>query len=105
MLIQQFYLLKIKFNIIKDFKGDKVILKSDLISRFYDFSELERVLKDIQEEKQKNSVNMELIITIYTWKKKKTRTNFLKDLKKYLNLKGEIYGRDRKIRNRGIRNE
>ena len=42
-----------RFNIIKDFKGDKVILKDDLISRFYDFTELEKVLKDVQEEKQK----------------------------------------------------
>lgn len=41
-----------RFNIIKNFKGDKVILKSGLISRFYDFSELEKVLKDVQEEKQ-----------------------------------------------------
>lgn len=42
-----------RFNIIKDFNGDKVILKDGLISRFYDFTELERVLKDVQEEKQK----------------------------------------------------
>lgn len=41
-----------RFNIIKNFKGDKVILKSGLISRFYDFSELEKLLKDVQEEKQ-----------------------------------------------------
>lgn len=42
-----------RFNIIKDFNGDKVILKDGLISRFYDFSELEKVLEDVQEEKQK----------------------------------------------------
>lgn len=42
-----------RFNIIKDFNGDKVILKDGLISRFYDFTELEKVLKDVQEEKQK----------------------------------------------------
>ena len=42
-----------RFNIIKDFKGDKVILKDGLISRFYDFTELEKVLKDVQEEKKK----------------------------------------------------
>ena len=42
-----------RFNIIKDFNGDKVILKDGLISRFYDFTELEKVLKDVQEEKKK----------------------------------------------------
>ena len=42
-----------RFNIIKVFNGDKVILKDGLISRFYDFTELEKVLKDVQEEKQK----------------------------------------------------
>lgn len=42
-----------RFNIIKDFNGDKVIVKDGLISRFYDFTELEKVLKDVQEEKKK----------------------------------------------------
>lgn len=42
-----------RFNIIKDFKGDKVILKDGLICNFYDFTELEKVLKDVQEEKKK----------------------------------------------------
>ena len=42
-----------RFNIIKDFKGDKVILKDGLICRFYDYTELENVLKDVKEEKQK----------------------------------------------------
>lgn len=42
-----------RFNIIKDFNGDKVILKDGLISRFYDFTEIQKVLKDVQEEKNK----------------------------------------------------
>lgn len=41
-----------RFNIIKDFKGNKVILKDGLICNFYDFSELEEVLNDVQKEKQ-----------------------------------------------------
>ena len=41
-----------KFNIIKDFKGNKVILKNGLVCNFYDFSEIEQVLEDIQKEKQ-----------------------------------------------------
>ena len=41
-----------RFNIIKDYEGDKVILKNGLICYFYDFNELENVLKAVQEEKQ-----------------------------------------------------
>ena len=42
-----------RFNIMKNYKGDKVILKDGLICRFYDYTELENVLKDVKEEKQK----------------------------------------------------
>lgn len=45
-----------RFNVIKDFKGNKVILKDGLICNFYDFSELESVLNDVQKEKQ-NKIN------------------------------------------------
>ena len=41
-----------RFNIIKDYEGNKVILKNGLICYFYDFNELENVLKAVQEEKQ-----------------------------------------------------
>ena len=41
-----------RFNVIKDYIGDKVIIKDGLICRFYDFTELEEVIKAIQKEKQ-----------------------------------------------------
>ena len=41
-----------RFNIIKDYVGDKVIIKDGLICRFYDFTELEEVIKAVQKEKQ-----------------------------------------------------
>lgn len=41
-----------RFNVIKDYVGDKVILKDGLICRFYDFNELENVLDAVQKEKQ-----------------------------------------------------
>ena len=41
-----------RFNVIKDYKGDKVILKDGLICRFYDFNELDSVLDAVQKEKQ-----------------------------------------------------
>lgn len=41
-----------RFNVIKDYVGNKVILKDDLICRFYDFNELDSVLNAVQQEKQ-----------------------------------------------------
>lgn len=41
-----------RFNVIKDYIGDKVIYKDGLICRFYDFNELECVLEAVQKEKQ-----------------------------------------------------
>ena len=45
-----------RFNIIKNYEGDKVILKNGLICYFYDFNELENVLKAVQEEKQNKKI-------------------------------------------------
>ncbi len=42
-----------RFNVIKDYRGDKVILKNGLICNFFDFTELESVLNAVQQEKQK----------------------------------------------------
>lgn len=41
-----------RFNVIKDYKGDKVILKDGLICYFYDFNELDSVLDAVQKERQ-----------------------------------------------------
>lgn len=41
-----------RFNVIKDYTGNKVILKDGLICRFYDFNELDSVLNAVQQEKQ-----------------------------------------------------
>lgn len=41
-----------RFNVVKDYVGNKVILKDDLICRFYDFNELDSVLNAVQQEKQ-----------------------------------------------------
>jgi len=37
-----------RFNIIKDYKGDKVIYKDGLICYFYNYNKLDRVLEEIQ---------------------------------------------------------
>lgn len=41
-----------RFNLIKDYSGDKVVVKDDLICLFYDFTELENVINAVQKEKQ-----------------------------------------------------
>lgn len=41
-----------RFNVIKDYVGDKVILKDGLICNFFDFNELDNVLEAVKEEKQ-----------------------------------------------------
>lgn len=41
-----------RFNVIKDYVGNKVILKDGLICHFYDFNELDSVLNAVQQEKQ-----------------------------------------------------
>ena len=41
-----------RFNVIKSFEGDKIVYFNNLISYFYTFEELPKLLKKIQEEKQ-----------------------------------------------------
>lgn len=41
-----------RFNVIKDYVGNKVILKDGLICRFYNFNEIDSVLNAVQQEKQ-----------------------------------------------------
>ena len=41
-----------RFNVIKDYVGNKVILKDGLICNFYDFNELDNVVNAVQKEKQ-----------------------------------------------------
>lgn len=41
-----------RFNVIKDYKGNKVINRDNLVSYFFDYNELEKVLELVQKEKQ-----------------------------------------------------
>ncbi len=41
-----------RFNIIKDYNEDKVIVKDGLICRFYDFNEVENVIDAVLKEKE-----------------------------------------------------
>lgn len=41
-----------RFNVIKDFKGDKIVNFNNLVSYFFTFDELSQLLQKVQEEKQ-----------------------------------------------------
>lgn len=45
-----------RFNVIKDYVGNKVINRDNLISYFFNYSELDKVLDAVQKEKQ-NKIN------------------------------------------------
>lgn len=40
-----------RFNVMKDYKGNKAITRDGLISYFFDYTELEDVIKEVQKEK------------------------------------------------------
>lgn len=41
-----------RFNVIKDYKGDKVVVKDNLVSYFFTYDEFENVLDAVVKEKQ-----------------------------------------------------
>ena len=41
-----------RFNVIKDYKGDKVVVKDNLTSYFFTYNEIENVLDAVIKEKQ-----------------------------------------------------
>ncbi len=41
-----------RFNIIKDYKGDEVIHYKNLVSYFYNFSEIPKLLQDVCKERE-----------------------------------------------------
>ena len=45
-----------RFNVIKDYVGNKVIYKDNLICYFFDYTELDKVIDAVKKEKQ-NKIN------------------------------------------------
>ena len=41
-----------RFNVIKDYKGNKVITRDNLVSYFFNYNELDELIDKVQEEKQ-----------------------------------------------------
>lgn len=65
-----------RFNVVKDYVGDKVILKDGLICRFYGFNELESVLDAVQKEKQEK-INKYGLENYQTYMEKERQENEL----------------------------
>ena len=70
-----------RFNVIKDYKGNKVIVKDGLICRFYDFNELEYVLEAIQKEKQ-DKINKYGLKNYQMYMEKESKSDLYKRFKK-----------------------
>lgn len=70
-----------RFNMIKDYNGDKVILKDGLICRFYDFNELDSVLDAVQQEKQ-DKINKYGLENYKTYMEKESKNELYKRFKK-----------------------
>ena len=41
-----------RFNVFKDYKGDKIIIRDNLVSYFFTFNEIPKLLEQIQIERQ-----------------------------------------------------
>lgn len=61
-----------RFNVIKDYVEEKVILKDGLICNFFDFNELDNVLEAVKEEKQ-NKIKKYGLENYRIYGKRKTR--------------------------------
>lgn len=79
-----------RFNVIKDYVGNKVILKDGLICRFYDFNELDSVLNAVQQEKQQKINKYGLENYQRYMEREKMKMNFLKDSKKLHKIERRI---------------
>lgn len=70
-----------RFNVIKDYKGEKVILKDGLICRFYDFNELENVLDAVKKERQEK-INKYGLYNYQLYMKRQAESDLYKRFKK-----------------------
>ena len=70
-----------RFNVIKDYNGNKVIFKDRLICRFYDFNELGSVLDAVEKEKQEK-INKYGLRNYKMYMEKESKNDLYKRFKK-----------------------
>ena len=75
-----------RFNVIKDYKDNKVIIKDGLICYFYNFNELNNLLDAIQKEKQEK-IKKYGIKNYYMYMEREKSKNKLFD--RFNQMKGE----------------
>ncbi len=75
-----------RFNVIKDYKGDKVVRKDGLICLFYNFNEVENVIDAVQKEKQEK-INKYGLKNYKMYMERQSKTDLYKRFKI---VKGEI---------------
>ena len=76
-----------RFNVIKDYKNDKVVIKDGLICYFYEFNELDNVLQAVQNEKQEK-INKYGIKNYNSYMEREKRENEL--FNRFKQVKGEL---------------
>lgn len=74
-----------RFNVLKDYKGDKVINRDNLVSYFFSYSELDKVLDAVQKER-KNKLNKYGMQNYQMYMKKKSQTDLYT---RFIEVKGE----------------
>ena len=70
-----------RFNVIKDYDGDKVIVKDGLICQFYDFTELENIINAVQKEKY-DKINKYGLKNYQKYMERQSQTDLYKRFKK-----------------------
>ena len=75
-----------RFNVIKDYKDNKVVIKDGLICYFYNFNELNNLLDAIQKEKQEK-IKKYGIKNYYMYMEREKSKNKLFD--RFNQMKGE----------------
>ena len=67
-----------RFNVFKDYKGDKIIIRDNLVSYFFTFNEIPKLLEQIQIERQ-NKISKYGLEKYKFYMKKEKRKNALFD--------------------------
>lgn len=82
-----------RFNVVKDYKGNKVIRNGNLISYFFDFNELEMIIGAILKEKQEK-IEKYGIERYQKYMEIQSQNDLYT---RFVEMKGEKNGRNRKI--------
>lgn len=75
-----------RFNVIKDYKGDKVIIKDGLVCYFYNFDEIDTLINSVLKEKEEK-IKKYGLSNYKTYMERQAKCDLFKRFKK---VKGDI---------------